>query len=94
MSKTYGKSKLNKFMAEALISDDISVVQAPDDTDVLIAMTGVKLANQNKNPAKTDSIVEMENKRIKIVNNILKKMFMQKHLSYKNITKFQDFLIM
>ena len=47
MSKTCDKSKLNKFMTEALTSDDISHVQAPDDTDVPIAMTGVKFANQN-----------------------------------------------
>ena len=47
-------------MTQALTSDDISVVQAPDDTDVPIAMTGVKLANQNQNPAETDSIVKMD----------------------------------
>ena len=56
LSNSFNKSlKFNKFMIEALTSDDIAAAQAPGDADLLISMTGVNLTYQN--PFKTISIV-------------------------------------
>ena len=47
-------------MIAALRTGGISVVQAPDDADVLIAMTGLKLAKENPS------------KRVSVISNIIK----------------------